>query len=72
MDLGARRMGKGHASAGVWPWVARGADTEAGRRGHDTRHTGACDVAAQRCSGLNVLLIHCSKLKNSKILYKSA
>jgi hypothetical protein len=31
MSLEARRMGKGHASAGVWPWAARGADVEAGR-----------------------------------------
>jgi hypothetical protein len=58
-------MGKGHALAGVWPWAARGADAEAGERG-------ARNVAAWRRSGLNVLLVHCLKLRNSKILYKSA
>jgi hypothetical protein len=46
--------------------VARGADAEVGQR------AGARGVAMRRRSGLNVLLIHCSKLKNSKILYKSA
>jgi hypothetical protein len=61
-----RRLAKGHASASVWPWAARGADSEAGRR------ASARDVAVRRRSGLNVLLIHCSKLKNSKILYKIA
>jgi hypothetical protein len=27
-----RCMGKGHASAGGWPWATRGAAVEAGRR----------------------------------------
>jgi hypothetical protein len=62
----AGRMGKGHATAGVWPWAVRGADADAGRR------AGARDVVTRRCLGLNVLLIHCSKLKNSKILYTHA
>jgi hypothetical protein len=63
-------MGKGHASTGVWPWAACGADAEDGRRAGATR--GAHDIAAQRRSGLNVLLVHCLKFKNSKNLYKSA
>jgi hypothetical protein len=59
-------MGKGHASADLWPWAARGADAEAGR------HEGTRDVAVRRRSGLNVLLVHCLKLKKIKNLYKSA
>jgi hypothetical protein len=45
MGLGVRRLAKGHASADVWPWAARGADSEAGRR------AGACNVVARRRSG---------------------
>jgi hypothetical protein len=59
MSLGARRMGKGHTSAGGWPWAARGADAEAGRR----------DVAERRRLGLDVLLVPCLTAFLSKILY---
>jgi hypothetical protein len=59
-------MGTEHASAGVRPWMAGGADAEAGQR------AGARDVAARRHSSLNVPLFLCSKLKNSNFLYTSA
>jgi hypothetical protein len=44
--LGARRMGKKHASTGVWPWAAGGADAEGGRR---ARRSGAAAFEPQKC-----------------------
>jgi hypothetical protein len=55
-------MGKEHASAGMCPWAAGGADAVAGRR---AARRGGVPV-------LNMLLTLCSKLKNSKFLNKSA
>jgi hypothetical protein len=48
-------------SGGVWPWVARGANAEAGRRG---------DGAPDGVPGLNVLLVHSLKLNTPKICIK--
>jgi hypothetical protein len=56
-------MGKGHASAGGWPWAARGADAEAGQR------AGARNVAVRLSPGLNVLLVHCLSTFFTKKLY---
>jgi hypothetical protein len=65
-------MGTEHASASVRPWMAGGADAEAGQRAGAVRGACARDVAARRRSSLNVPMFFCSKLKNSKFLYTSA
>jgi hypothetical protein len=48
MGVGARRMGKGHASAGVWPWAVRGMDAEPGHRAGTTRSAWA-RVTSRHC-----------------------
>jgi hypothetical protein len=51
--LRARRMVKEHASAGVCPWAASGADAEAGRRAgavrERARRHGAAAFEPQKC-----------------------
>jgi hypothetical protein len=61
--LRARRMGKGHASPGMWPWVARGAWR--GRRGRPARgRARRRDAAAFRPKRVANPLFKIEKLQN--------